>query len=80
LLPQAPQLAGLLVVLVHTGGMPHSLVLAGHAHDPLVQVRPPVHATPHPPQLFASVLVSTQAPVQLVVLAGQVVVQLPAQT
>jgi hypothetical protein len=51
LLPQAPQLATLLAVFTHKGGVPHSLELNGHVHAPAWQMRPPVHATPHAPQL-----------------------------
>jgi hypothetical protein len=80
LAPHAPQLAGLLVVLVHTGGMPHSMVVGGQTQAPAVHTAPPVQASPHPPQLAASVCVSTHAPVQLVVLTGQVTTQLPAHT
>jgi hypothetical protein len=78
--PHAPQLAGLFVTLVQTGGMPQSVVFAGHAQAPPMQTVPPVQAMPHPPQLFGSVFVSTQAPVQSVVPAGHMVVQVIAQT
>jgi hypothetical protein len=78
--PHAPQLAGLLVVLVHTGGIPQFIVLGGQAQTPMLHTAPPVQASPHPPQLFTSVIVSTQAPVQFVVPAGHIVVHIPAQT
>jgi hypothetical protein len=79
-MPHAPQFAGLFVMLVQTGGMPHWVVLGGHTHTPPVHTLPPVQAMPHPPQLFTSVVVLTQAPVQLVVPAGQDVVQVVEQT
>jgi hypothetical protein len=79
-IPHAPQFAGLFVVLVHTGGMPHWLVLGGQTHIPPVHTLPPVQAIPQPPQLFTSVVVLTQAPVQLVVPAGQDVMQVIEHT
>lgn len=42
-----------------------------------MQVDPPVHATPHPPQLRSLVRVSTHAPAQAVVPVGQVTPQVP---
>jgi hypothetical protein len=60
--------------------MPHGLVLVGHAHAPAMHTAPPVHAMPQPPQLLGSVFVSTQAPVQLVVPAGHIVVQVIEHT
>ncbi len=38
----------------------------GHWHWPLLQVLPPVHCVPHPPQLLLSVEVSTQEVPQVV--------------
>jgi hypothetical protein len=78
--PHAPQFAGLFVVLVQTGGMPHNVVFIGHVQMPALHTVPPVQAIPHPPQLFGSVFVSMHAPVQFVVPAGQVVVQVIEQT
>jgi hypothetical protein len=79
-LPHPPQFAGLLVMLVQTGGMPHRLVFIGQVQTPALHTVPPVQAIPQPPQLFGSVFVSTQAPVQFVVPAAQVVVQVIEQT
>jgi hypothetical protein len=42
----------------------------GHAHLPLLQVADMTQATPQPPQLFVSVLVSTHVPAQNVRVAG----------
>jgi hypothetical protein len=78
--PHPPQLAGLFVMLVQTGGVPQRLVLVGHTQTPPVQTLPPVQAIPQPPQLFGSSFVSTQAPVQFVVPFGQVVVQVIEHT
>jgi hypothetical protein len=64
--PQLPQFPALESVFTQTGGVPHSWLLAGHWHVPPWQMRPPVQATPQPPQFAESVLVSTQAPVQAV--------------
>jgi len=79
-MPQAPQLARLFAVLVHTGGIPHAMVFAGQAQTPAMHTLPPVHAMPHPPQLFTSVIVLTQAPVQLVVPPGHMVVHVIEHT
>jgi len=70
--PQPPQLAGLEVVFVHSGGAPHASVLGGHTQAPPLQRVPPVQATPQEPQLFTSEAVSTQAPAQSVSPAAQV--------
>jgi hypothetical protein len=78
--PHAPQFAGLFVMFVQTGGMPQRVVFIGHEQTPALHTVPPVQAIPQPPQLFGSVFVSTQAPVQSVVAAGQVVVQVIEQT
>lgn len=51
---------------MHTGGVPHSVVLAGQVQTPAWQLRPPVHTTPHAPQFARSVWVVTQAPAQAV--------------
>jgi len=75
-----PQFAGLFVMLVQTGGMPHRVVSIGHVQAPALHTVPPVQAIPQPPQLFESVFVSTQAPVQFVVPVGHVVVQVIEQT
>ena len=64
LFPQLPQFAGLLVVLMQSGGVPHSEVFAGHMQTPAAQVRPPVQVIPHPPQFAGSVARVTQAPAQ----------------
>jgi hypothetical protein len=68
-------LAGLLVVLMQTGGSPHSDVLVGQVQTPAVQVRPPVQAMPQPPQFWLSVFGSTQAPAHGVSVDAQVVPQ-----
>ena len=61
-LPQAPQLSGLLLVSVHAPPQ-----RAAHAmHAPLVHVCVPRHALPHAPQLRRSLLVSVQTPAQTV--------------
>jgi len=60
-IPQAPQLAGLLTVLVQTGGVPHSSVFWGQVQTPPLQARPPLQTMPQPPQLFASASVTTHA-------------------
>jgi hypothetical protein len=78
--PHPPQFAGLLVMFVQTGGMPHKVVFIGHVQTPALHTVPPVQAIPHPPQLFESVFVSTQAPVQFVVPAGHAVVHIIEQT
>ena len=78
-MPQPPQLAGLLVVLVQTAGSPHSSVFAGQLHTPPVQARPPVQAIPQPPQLFGSVSVAMQAPAHSVSPAAQLAAQAPCE-
>lgn len=64
--PQPPQLRGLFVVLMQTGGSPQAMVFVGHAHAPAWQVRPPVQTTPQAPQLAVSLCVSTHAPAHAV--------------
>jgi hypothetical protein len=53
--PQAPQLRGLFVVLMQTGGSPQACVFVGQAQAPAWQVRPPVQTTPQAPQFAWSV-------------------------
>jgi hypothetical protein len=79
-IPQVPQFAGLFVMFVQTGGVPHWVVFAGQTQAPAMQTLPPVHAMPHPPQLFTSVAVLMQAPAQLVVPVGHEVVHVIAHT
>ena len=61
-MPQPPQLAGLLTVLVQTGGSPHSSVFSGQVQTPPWQARPPLQTMPQPPQLLTSVSVRTHEP------------------
>ena len=42
----------------------HEIFPSGHWHTPSLHVAPLSHATPHPPQLFGSVLRSMQTPAQ----------------
>ena len=50
---QPPQLFGSLVVSTH---LPlHEVPLLGHEHLPALQLVPPPHATPQPPQFALSV-------------------------
>jgi hypothetical protein len=51
--------------------LPHRCVLDGQAHAEPWQVMPPVQAFPHPPQLFASLVVSTQLVPQAVGVAAE---------
>jgi hypothetical protein len=53
-------------MFVHAGGLPHANVFCGHTHLPLVQMVPPVQATPQAAQLLTSDCRLTQAPVQAV--------------
>src|SRR5262249_51880177 len=48
--------------------VPHFLVGDGHpsVHEPAEHTSPPMHGTPHPPQLAPSVFVSTHSPLQRV--------------
>lgn len=54
-LPQPPQLALSVLVLVHV--VPHTVRPVAHVHTPLTQVSAPVHAFPHVPQFALSVAV-----------------------
>jgi hypothetical protein len=74
--PQAPQLAGSVAVSEQTP--PHTIVPIGHAHVPMVQVRPPVHAIPQPPQFMLLASVFTQRVPQAVRVAGQLPEHRPA--
>jgi hypothetical protein len=84
--PQAPQFAA--SDCVFTQWMPHMVVGMGQEHSPFggvpvtTQLAPVTQETPHSPQLFVSVLRSTQAPPQEVWPLGQpaVEVQLAAET
>lgn len=78
-IPQPPQLAGLLTVLVQTGGVPHSSVFCGQPQIPPAQTRPPLQTMPQPPQLLASVSVDTQAFAHLVSPAAQSVLHAPCE-
>jgi hypothetical protein len=56
---QLPQCVLLVVVSAHT---PQSVSGTGHVQLPPLQILPPVHVTPHEPQLFGSEFVSTHTP------------------
>ena len=66
LLPQAPQFA--LSVFRFAQEVPHLVSSVGHcaAHEPRVQTWPAAQEAPHEPQWFTSLVVSTHAPLQLV--------------
>src|SRR5438094_83924 len=55
LVVQEPQCAASLVVSKHSP--PQLVVPAAHEQEPAVQVLPPVHDNPHPPQLVSLLLV-----------------------
>jgi hypothetical protein len=63
-LPQPPQFAASDVVSLHVPL--HDDCPEGHTHLPDLHVSPPLHVTPHPPQLFTSVVRFVQTPVQKV--------------
>lgn len=71
---QLPQCAGLFSVFTQSGGVPHSWELLGQTQVPPLQMRPPLHATPHAPQLLGSVCRLTHAPVHAVSPVAQLVV------
>jgi hypothetical protein len=52
---------------------PQRVVPLAHAQEPPTQVVPPVHETPHPPQLLGLRVTSTQLPAHSEVPAGHVV-------
>jgi hypothetical protein len=62
--PHPPQLAGLVVVSMHTPLQ--SVCPVGHWHMLAAQILPPVQALPHAPQLALLDVVSTQPPVHAV--------------
>jgi len=64
--------------MVFTHNPEHSMVGAVHTHAPATQVLPPLHASPHPPQLALSLCVSTQLPAQSVVAPGQLAIHADA--
>jgi hypothetical protein len=66
--PQAPQFDGSALVSTHE---PQSVCAAGHWQLPATHVFPPVHATPHAPQLPSELPRSTQLVPQAEVPAGQ---------
>ena len=61
LVPHEPQLLGSVFA---TQTLEQIMSPVGQVHVPLWQILPPVQACPQPPQLFASVLVFTQTPLQ----------------
>lgn len=73
-IPQPPQWRGSLAISTHI--VPQRTPLR-QPHTPPVQVMPPLHVTPHAPQLSALTLRSTQAPPQGTAPAPQIDVQLP---
>ncbi len=77
LVPQAPQLA--LLVLVSTHTPPQSLRPVGQEQEPLEQIFPPEHLVPQAPQLLESLLVLTQAPPHTVWPEGQEILQVPLE-
>jgi hypothetical protein len=76
MLPQAPQLRGSLCVAVHAPPL-QRIPRFGQAHEPAVQVVPPVQRVPQVPQLELSVCSSAHVAPQAASPAGQV--QTPAE-
>jgi hypothetical protein len=77
--PQAPQLVGLEARSAHWPLQSVGRAPAVHPHAPFTHCCPPVHARPQAPQLPALVVVSTQAPLQLVVPGAHIVAQTPPE-
>jgi hypothetical protein len=63
--PQPWQFPALRCVLTHWGGVPHGVSPIPQPQWPELQIIPPVHTIPQPPQLLPSVLRFTQALAQL---------------
>jgi hypothetical protein len=64
--------------MVFTHNPEQSIVGVVHTHAPATQALPPLHASPHPPQLALSVCVSTQLPAHAVVAPGQLAIHADA--
>lgn len=69
IVPHAPQFCG--SVPKSTQRPLHSVVPAGHAHEPPLQVCPAGQLRPHAPQLFGSLVTSMHTPPQSVRPVGQ---------